>query len=81
MAVVFIVVMTASTIGMVFFYKGNQFLIENQFKLVSEKVSFVSPMLTSGISSTLEDAQFLAEDPLIKTVNEVIDGKTDETFA
>lgn len=73
--------MTASTIGMVFFYKGNQFLIENQFKLVSEKVSFVSPMLTSGISSTLEDAQFLAEDPLIKTVNEVIDGKTDETFA
>lgn len=76
-----IVVLTATTVGMVFFYKGNEFLVENEFKLISEKVSFVSPVLTSGISATLEDAKFLAEDPLIKTVNEVIEENTDETFA
>ncbi len=36
--------------------------------------------MTSGISAALEDAQFLADDPLVKTVNDVVDDNYDETF-
>lgn len=75
-----IVLLTATTIGTVFFYKGNEFLVENEFNLITEKAGSVAPLMTSGISSTLEDAQFLADDPLVKTVNEVVDDNYDETF-
>ncbi|MBK25224.1 MAG: hypothetical protein CME70_14615 [Halobacteriovorax sp.] len=66
---------------MVFFYKGNEYLVEREFELMEEKANSMAPILTSGVSSALQDANFLAKDPLIKTINQAIDENIDETFS
>jgi len=66
---------------MVFFYKGNEYLVEREFELMEEKAKSMAPILTSGVSSALQDANFLAKDPLIKTINQAIDENIDETFS
>lgn len=65
---------------MLYFISGNDYLISREFDLVEEKANSISPLLTSGISSTLEDANYLAKDPLVRTINQAIDENIDETF-
>ncbi len=79
-AVLLVVTLTATAIALVFFYKGNDYLVEREFELIEEKAKSMAPILTSGVSSALQDANFLAKDPLIKTINQAIDENIDETF-
>ncbi|MBT5095382.1 MAG: cache domain-containing protein, partial [Halobacteriovoraceae bacterium] len=59
--VIGLVMITATLVGMVFYYGNNRFLLQNEFRNLARKTELLAPSLVNGINEGKRDLKFLIQ--------------------